>query len=133
MENAKKLAQAKIDELVLVTSSNDVTEEGGQVWAATDDSYVHVLAEPTEIHFSKKENKEQVPYTGYAYGVKFAKTSDEEAETPKYNQLVMAVVQKVGEKETSEVEVRRTRVSSGEKQFKRVPTKALATAVLATS
>lgn len=126
MENLKKLAQAKIEEM---QSNQEVfaTEAKGETWSALEDGtgYVSALAEPVEASFSKKENKEQTAYTGMAYAVKFSKTSEKDG-SAKYNQLVLGVFTKVGSKdEAAEMEVRRTRVSSGEKSFKRLPTKVL--------
>ena len=123
MENSKKLATSKIEELA--GKKAFVTEAEGQVWSKDGGDFIHVLAEPVQASFTKKENKEQVQYTGYVHAVKFAKTSAEDATDVKYNQLLVGNFKKLGDAESTELEVRRTRVTSGEKTFKRIPTKAL--------
>jgi hypothetical protein len=127
MKNLENAAKAKIEELA--DKAAFVTEEKGQVWSKDENgAFVHIFETPVQASFTKKENKEQVPYSGFAYGVKFEKTGEKEG-ADKYNQIVLGVFSKLGDTEQSELEVRRTRVTSGEKNFKRVPTKALEAAI----
>ena len=128
MSNIQEAANAQIKELS-VNANTVATEKGGQVWSkVSDEEYVHVLAEPVQASFTKKENKEQTPYTGLATAVKFVKTSEKGGST-KWNQLVVGQFQKVGSEEIAEFAVRRTRVTSEDKNFKRIPTKALEEAI----
>ena len=121
MDNLKTLATSKIEELA--GKKAFATEADGQVWSKDGKEFIHVLAEPVQASFAKKENKEQVQYAGYVHAVKFVKTSEE---GEKYNQLLVGTFNKLGEdSEGTEVEIRRTRVNAGEKTFKRIPTKAL--------
>lgn len=127
MKNLQTLAEEKIAELVANGINTVATEKGGEVWGSTDveGDFLHIFAEPVQASFTKKENKELVPYSGYAYAVKMAATGTDKNEAVKYNQIILGVFSKVGSEETAELEVRRTKLTSEEGAFKRVPTKVL--------
>jgi hypothetical protein len=132
MKNLELSAKAKIEELqasLKPYSTEALNEEKGfaAVWNSTDveGEFVTIFPEPVQASFTKKEKKEQVPYSGYAYGMKWLTIGTRKNGAPKYAQHVLGVFSKVGEEEAAEVEMKRTRVTSGDAEFPRTTTVSL--------